>query len=375
MAVNARVKIVLYAVAAVLIIGLLAAGLWYLTRPRYNLTSAYVTQAPVLDGNGSDAAWSKATVLDLPVKDGPTVSVKSVYTADMVYYQARYKDSTKNAIDEPWTFDGKAWKRGPTSDQFALFFDMNHSVTDFETKGFGVMNFGFKPHNKVWEFGINGPKPAKTGSTMWEGYNQEADVWMMHSSISSPFGMGDDGIFAVNRQYLTNPTMVQPVVWMQWDQFDSPGMLKLNTNIWQEALNASQNLNASPVTVEKPYLMYGDSTKNLSNTPYPFADQLVPITDYGQFKAGDKLPWVYFDRSLSGSWGGSRADIKGKMAYKDGYWTVEMGRALDTTHNDDIRFPPADKLPTPFGVLVRTDGSTIRYSVPAELTFGPKGGN
>ncbi len=35
---------------------------------------------------------------------------------------------------------------------------------------------------------------------------------------------------------------------------------------------------------------------------------------------------------------GSRADIKAKGKWKNGIWTIEFGRALDTGNSDDIRF-------------------------------------
>ncbi len=37
---------------------------------------------------------------------------------------------------------------------------------------------------------------------------------------------------------------------------------------------------------------------------------------------------------------GSRADVRAKGAWKDGVWTVEFGRKLDTGHADDIQFVP-----------------------------------
>ncbi len=35
---------------------------------------------------------------------------------------------------------------------------------------------------------------------------------------------------------------------------------------------------------------------------------------------------------------GSRADIKAKGVWKDGEWTIEFGRALNTGNDDDIQF-------------------------------------
>ncbi len=359
-------------VGAVVALAAVTALLWYLLKPRYDLKSAYVTEEPRLDGKATETVWTKAEPLTIPVKDGPTVTLKTVYTGDKVFFQAQFKDDTKDDIDEPWMFDGKTWKRGRTSDQFALFFDIDQSIKDFETKGFGVMTYGFVPGAKLWHFGITGPKNQSTGK-YWDGYNQRADVWMMHSSISSPFDKGDDGYFAVNRQYLFSPSTTEPRIWTQWDDFSTSGVLKLNTNLWQEAIRASDSGYANPVPVERPIYTYKPGL-DIKNTPYPYTDQMVEITDYNTFKSGDRLPWVYFDRVAKGNWGGSRADIDGKMRWENNTWTVEMGRKLNTGNADDIAFKPADDVVVYFGVLVRTNGLTIRYSIPARLHFAPKGG-
>ncbi len=38
---------------------------------------------------------------------------------------------------------------------------------------------------------------------------------------------------------------------------------------------------------------------------------------------------------------GSRADVKAKGIWRDGLWTIEFQRALDTSHDDDIPFDPS----------------------------------
>jgi hypothetical protein len=40
---------------------------------------------------------------------------------------------------------------------------------------------------------------------------------------------------------------------------------------------------------------------------------------------------------------GSRADIKAKGYWQDGYWTIEFSRALNTKNSDDIQFEPGQE--------------------------------
>ncbi|WP_305044096.1 ethylbenzene dehydrogenase-related protein [Geoalkalibacter sp.] len=49
---------------------------------------------------------------------------------------------------------------------------------------------------------------------------------------------------------------------------------------------------------------------------------------------------------------GSRADIKAKGVWKDGRWTIEFARKLDTGHDDDLRFDPKAGLDYLFGVSI-----------------------
>lgn len=50
-------------------------------------------------------------------------------------------------------------------------------------------------------------------------------------------------------------------------------------------------------------------------------------------KERDSMPKYYFVQPE-----GSRADIKAKGVWKNGVWTIEFERALNTKHNDDVQF-------------------------------------
>ena len=56
---------------------------------------------------------------------------------------------------------------------------------------------------------------------------------------------------------------------------------------------------------------------------------------YGEF-AGDQVPrYELQDPS------GSRSDVKARGHWKNGQWTIEFARLLDTGHPDDVPFDPA----------------------------------
>ena len=356
-------------IAAVVLVG----GGYLLYRylnPSYRLRAVYVTTEPKLDGIGNDAVWKSAPELTIPIDQADPITVKAVYTKTKIFFQARYADASKDAVFGPWVYNGKTWTHGPRADALELFFDIGDSVVGFPEKGFKIMTYGFKPGDEIYNFGqINKGKNKK----IWSGGRGRADVWLMGAGNGAAFGTGDDLIYQANQDYLLSPETSEAQVWPQWDQFTNLRAINLNSDVWREAILASEGGAGASVKKEQPYLMYAEGL-DLNNTPYPFEDQLTPITASATVRAGDKLPFVYYNRSTKGHWGGSREDVTGTMRWSGGNWTVEMGRKLNTKNPDDILFQVGDDRSVYFGALVRRDGKTTRYSPPVILELVPQGG-
>jgi hypothetical protein len=51
---------------------------------------------------------------------------------------------------------------------------------------------------------------------------------------------------------------------------------------------------------------------------------------------------------------GSRADVRAKGVWKDGTWTIEFGRKLNTGNADDVQFNPASKKKYLFGISIKS---------------------
>jgi len=58
------------------------------------------------------------------------------------------------------------------------------------------------------------------------------------------------------------------------------------------------------------------------------------------------------DQYVSQTPEGSRADVAAKGVWKDGYWTIELSRRLDTGHQDDLQFSPDSGKKYKFGVSI-----------------------
>jgi hypothetical protein len=130
------------------------------------LTAINATTPPVIDGI-VDGMWANApkliTVLTVPDPGNDyfkgytgttiTINMRTLYDQNKIYFLAEWNDANKSLNRDPWYFDPvtKKWKeesRKPTfdangnkvreafyEDKFAMLWNVNNSVTDFNTKG------------------------------------------------------------------------------------------------------------------------------------------------------------------------------------------------------------------------------------------------
>jgi hypothetical protein len=363
-----RLKAILYTSGAIIVIAALTAGIWWYMQPRYNLAAAYITEPPKIDGRLNDAVWTKSETLSLPIKDGLEIDIKALYTNDMINISARFPDTSRDAVERVWTFDGKGWTTGRAADGFELFFVKDESIPAFKKKGFDFLTYGLGKNSQIYNLGL---VQSKKNAADWPGVNGQADLWVAYPNTVLPI---DDMFFGAEAHNLNNPTGNISRLFTRWDESQATGLTKLNVNVWQQAINVSEGDPGAQLTQEEPYLAYKDATKTVANTPYPFDYQLAPIGANDIFEKGDTLPFIYFTKEAEKGWGGSRGDITGRMIWQNGWWTVELARKLDTGNSDDIAFKPADDKAVDFGALARLDGKNVVATPPARLTFIPKGG-
>ncbi len=282
------------------------------------LKASVTTGAPVIDGRADDAFWRQATALTVNA-GGPKLTMKAAVSGDMIYTLLLWNDATNDNVDEVWDFNGAAWHKGPIDDSVAIFWDIDNSINGFNKNGCrAVCHNGEKGPAMVIE------GPATPDGKVWPGARQRGDVWDMSLGISNVREAGNDYYFGVEEVYLKNPSAIKPVIRRRHDEFTAKAPLELN-----EATTPSDTA-GRPRWRLKPGL-------TVDNTPYPQLDQVEEIPGNAVFQPGDKIPYIIF-HPLEEKWGGSRDDIKGKGAWKDGRWTVEFARKLETGRDDDINF-------------------------------------
>ena len=298
--------------------------------------------APVLDGQGSDAAWAAAPELTVETTGGANdsaarVSIRSVYDNQRVYFLISWEDPTNSWLRNPWEKqpDG-SWKRlagaenkGSDENEFyedklALLWPINDSIADFDSEGCGT----------ACHLGEGGDeKPL--GSMHTNRRRELADLWNWKAWRN---------IAQVDDLYM-NSDNYRDDYWagFQSDPSDGGGYSNNVTN--------DKDLPA--------YMPPGGGER--SGWPgYIYAPEKVTLDD-SLFTPGDRLPSVIAEPFL-----GDRGDIAASWTYENGRWTMEISRALVTGSDYDVQFDNLDEV-YHFG-LATFDNTQIRHAVQAGAT-------
>lgn len=294
------------------------------------LSSVKVAEAPIIDGT-PEALWDQATDMTVNVAGGAntgahTVTIKSVYTDDSVYFLASWNDPTESMRREPWVKQSNGtWKQlkdpddkgGDNNkfyeDKFAQIWNIN--TPGFETTGcFAVCHAG------------EAPKPY--GNKYTANAGEMADIWHAKLVRTNPTGYLDD-------QYLDS-TRYNKTSAVDAGRKSDPGLVPYYTNI----NNATTAPNYTSADQPAPPYWIIDAEKQLFNDTYKANDEIAAIVS--------RPPT------------GDRADIMGKAVYKDGKWMLEYGRKLDTGSQYDVQFSDMKKEYS-FGTAV-FDNAQVRHS-------------
>lgn len=309
--------------------------------------AARVTAGPKVDGL-DDAVWKQAPVTKVKIiQTGENVDVQALYTKDRVYVRAHYPDSTHDYIDRPWIFDGAKWKQQGQQDSLAFVWNINDSLHGFNEHGFSILTQGLEENRHPWEIYIEGGNAAKAPA--WFAA-QKADFWS--TGLQLPYGKAEDWALRPQRLLPSGADWIIRLV-NQHDQYPGEAPWVLNKTVdWSR-----------PVWILKPGL-------TLEEDPYPVQADLVDIDGHTPV-AGERQPFVVY-RSRQARWGGSKDDVDGAEHWAGGFWTVEMGRPLNTGHDDDIQFAPGQNKTYTFGLLVRRRGSRYEPTGPIKFVFEPQ---
>lgn len=236
-----------------------------------DIISTKVKESPAIDGVFNDKVWEG--IKSYKVKDVRTeadVTIKSVYTDDMIYFLLSYPDATEDRLHKPWVWDKEmeSYILGPQrEDTFTIKWNMMDHKVDLSS---------------------------------FSDDDYTADIWYWKANRTDPSGYADD-------------------------KYDIISAVPQNKS--QEVVSR---------TGKKRYLL------RMSDEGNPSYQNII-LTGY----KSDMI-----DQFLHLKPSGSMADILAKGTWKEGVWTVEFGRKLDTGHSDDILLNPRSGKKYLFGISI-----------------------
>ncbi|MEP0766771.1 MAG: hypothetical protein HRF45_09565 [Fimbriimonadia bacterium] len=342
------------------------------------LNAVFVSRAPTLDGDPSDPEWAGAPKLTFATGEGMdtslasfpcttchaqsgpiTVSMRAVYTSDHIYFLVRWPDSTASLTRrDAWTYLFGNWVKlssGQSEDRVSLFFPIGQiRGDDFNTGGCMTKCHVTDNHNSG-ACGQECHAPVRTrGVAGWrdEVYLVEgmADLW--HSKAAR--GMAALGASSVNAMVDEDTNeMISGTLSLtgycddeyitQYTDEELGGRLP-DAGEGADVLNATASKSA-PLFMEKNPTDYADAmvlTQAEIDAGECYGHPVTGVTKAEANEAWPKykaLGAVVPERILRAPTG-SCADVRMSATWRDGWWTAELSRALDTGRSDDVRFVP-----------------------------------
>lgn len=323
-----------YGVGAVaaLSAGLASAAVAYLadSSAQQGLTLVRATQLPQLDGDGSDAAWGQAneavvhTSRGFNLQDGEVdVHVKALHDGQNAYFQFRWPDSTRSQKHIPLIKTAQGWKLVHTN-----YF--KNDENDYYEDKFAVM-LARSPvaGGDTVRLGPQ-PLPGKPGPSNGLGLHATldgslADVWHWKSVRSGALNQFDDNYFgppmAAKPGRYTGGYTQDPKTGGGFDQnfaqIDGSPYVKLKYLPKDLATQQKRMGRFDPDVKVSDTGRYAMDRSEVQ--PYSAElDAAIPV--------GTVIPSVVADKPFEGD----RGDVAAFAQWKDGWWTLEARRKLDT---------------------------------------------
>ncbi len=297
------------------------------------LVSKKVAAGPTLDGTMKDV-YKDAQPLTVKVVGGKNlpggsteVTIRSVYTGDMVYFLVQYKDATESVRRSPWVkqADG-SWQR--LKDPNDKGGDNNQYYEDKLAMIWSISSPAFEQKGCLSACHTGEGKPFGNKYTASAG--ERLDMWHWKGVRTGPVDQVDD-------QYVDNT---------KYDKEKAPEAGRKS----DPKTGGGYKDNVSDDKKGPQFALAG----NKPAPPYWILDAEKEPFDGGKYKAGDEVPGI-----VIAPFTGDRGDISAKGVWKDGVRTVEIARKRVTNSEFDVQF--SDKKEYAFGVAV-FDNAQVRHA-------------
>ena len=286
-----------------------------------------------------DPVWRAAQAVQLLVEgrekstgDNGTVSTWSLYTDDSLYFLFKWKDPTRSITKQSWNYDGNNWHHlQGNEDRIALLFEITR-IDKFATRGCAITC-----HSPADE-------PRDKWKLATKTVTEKGDLWHWKAARSAPYNYADDAWLTVA---------------------GSPTGSYRETGRRKDAGTGGDLKNQTKDGTRPLYMQ--DPLKKPSIEEFLLLEEATKITDYSNFKAGDK---IQFRLPIKPS--GSRFDVKAISRYANGGWMGMLYRKLNTGHEDDVVFNPIKNYGFALAIFDDSGSDHSKTTEPMTLSFARK---
>jgi len=326
-------------------IGLLFLGATYLYdgNRHVRLGIVEVDEAPVIDGSGGDPAWDRAGGVSIHTSRGANlpngeavVEVRAVHHRGRVYFRFRWPDPQRSQKHLPllkteggWMVLQSGYERNDVNDYYEDKFAVILSTRPLIASGTAhlgqdLIQGPHYPNSRGLHYSQDGTivdllhwKSIRSGG-MTPGFVDD-------NHIGPPLPSEQPGARYTGGYTQDPPSSPHPYQ-LNWIRVDSS--LPLDGNpVVPRYLPADPDLLAQLGRVDLDPRAHDDGRWFMTES------EIVPYSaELDQYPIGTVLPGVV----IFGSFEGDRGDVRGEALWADGFWTLEMHRALDTRSPFDV---------------------------------------
>jgi len=325
----------------------LAAGAYFLDDVPDTLTVPRIgnAPAPVLDGDPSDAAWALATPVTIHTAKATNspghvsdVTVKAVHDGTHVYFQFQWNDPNVSAKRYPLLKTEGGWKVLQTAFDQAdenVYYEDKLSMYLTRVKNgscAGTCHLGVGPSSE---------KNEKHGLHYTAG--EIGDVWHWKSVRTNPVGArtGEPGF--ADDMYFGPPAPTKPGERYTGGYYADPdkGGAYAYNFVKLDPKKSLEDGHVLPKFLPPAHAVHTNPepvTNEHGRTWWIHKAEAIPYT-----KAADTYPvGTLIPNIVIAPLTGDRADVRAKAEWKDGRWTLETRRLLDTGSQYDVAFVPGE---------------------------------
>ena len=304
------------------------------------LIAAYLDGKPVpeIDGQALENTWDMALETkvstwqlgEAPPQPGTEVFIRAVYDDTDIYFAFRWPDKARHDRMGHWTLSGGKWQAEVNwPDALALHWQATEPVEDFRQGGCAVSCHSTGRFSKF-------PRMA----TRQEG--AVVDEWYWNAFAAARTGRPGDGFLDHQVRFVAQGSLKPAFRWAHPEISAAHGSDTSGERMPGTVGGIALTLNAIEIEGKPPHPRF-----------YMEGDKQVPLQLSDSANPTNKSFPLYGSGFPEG---GDSADIRGRASWSDGYWTLELSRALRTPSKRDVQLDQPEKIHS-FGLAV-WDGAT-----------------